>query len=89
MAKPYLIRFWHGMSGATYRTKAERELVAKLESICGPADGVNNIFFNGPLEDFAVKYNGPFLFYPACTDNEKEYTSGNIWVTQHGNFSAR
>ena len=63
MAKPYLIHFWHGMSGVGCRSREEKEFIAKLESICGPADGVNNIFFEGTLmkgtNDIVVVHSYP------------------------------
>lgn len=51
--KRYRILFWHGQS-------SNPSLVDELSSFCTP-DKDNDLFFEGPLDDFAAQYGKQFM----------------------------
>jgi hypothetical protein len=80
--KPYLVRFWHGFSD----NDKLRAWILALPGIRQTGD--SNIFWDGTLETWFKVYPNDFLVRRP-SEEEREFISGTIWVTQHKGFGQR
>lgn len=76
--KPWLIHFWHG------RVPNESLFFQKIENLCRK-DAVNNLWWDGTLDEFLNLWGEKFMILPATYD-ENAAISGRICVTPRGGW---
>lgn len=76
-----IVKGWHGNLNA--------ELSKVMDEIAMPIKPNNEWEFEGSVGDFAEKWQRHFIAYPIDEPSKIHYPRYEIFITQHGSFSAR